>query len=378
MNLNEYFARFRSASIAGSANQYHFKADGATPRTGRVFFRIDRAGEHHYSLLFSNSVDSTFSDGAFSRRGMLCDPWQILSCRIGVCRRIPEGKVEEMTVGDEAEKYDIVTEAWQKVRFDGKEQKDVAPGEFFTTDPIPLSFRKGEYLCLEMTYLGTDLPCHQQTLMPIYNKTDAGFVYDVQMPVPSMIGCDAPVAKRVVFWGDSITQGIGTPNNAYAHWNAFLTEMLPEENSYWNLGLGWGRADDAASEGSWFYKAKQADYVAICFGVNDILQGYTASQLKDNLLRTVRALKNAGVKVFVQTPPPFNYIFSHHAVWQETVRFILEELKDVADAVFDTTPVLGKGPEFPQKARYCDHPNAEGCKIWAEALEAPFRAFLEK
>jgi hypothetical protein len=41
--------------------------------------------------------------------------------------------------------------------------------------------------------------------------------------------------KNILVYGDSITQGCGTTPNKYSHWNAFLSEMIGEEYSFWNF-----------------------------------------------------------------------------------------------------------------------------------------------
>ncbi len=70
--------------------------------------------------------------------------------------------------------------------------------------------------------------------------------------------------------------------NSYEHWNAVVAENLGSQYGFWNLGLGYGRAADAATDGAWFFKAKQNDIVVVCYGVNDIFQGFTISEIQKN------------------------------------------------------------------------------------------------
>lgn len=92
-------------------------------------------------------------------------------------------------------------------------------------------------------------------------KEEDAFLPSINLPVPSMVGCVRAVEKRIGFFWDSITQGIGSEKNSYGHWNAVLAEKLGEKNAYWNLGIGFARASDAATNGVWLQKAKQNDFV---------------------------------------------------------------------------------------------------------------------
>ncbi len=357
----KYFDTYVSNTVAAGGNQTLFFTDGS-PRTGRIFYRIAQPGRFNYSLLFSNIIDSTFSDGSISRKNRVVDSWEILSAHIGRC------KTEDFEAAG-----DFVT-----LTFDGKENKEVAPGEFFSSDPVSLEFDAGEYLCFELTCAGFELPYHAESILPAFVKSGENWVYDRQIPFPSMVGVDRRVKKRVCYIGDSITQGCGTPVNGYAHWNAVLSYMLPGENAYWNMGLGFARADDAASNGAWLFKAKQNDFVAVCFGVNDIQRGFSAPEIEKNLAEIVDLLHGAGAKVLVQTVPPFDYSEEHTAIWRQVNAFIRTELSKKADAIFDCVPVLSAGGADCPTARYGGHPNVEGCRTWALALKPAMEAFISK
>jgi len=198
------------------------------------------------------------------------------------------------------------------------------------------------------------------------------------VPVPSMIGCNREVRARIGFLGDSITQGIGTAVNSYLHWNARVAEAIGPDFSYWNLGLGFGRASDAASDGAWLFKAKQMDMVVVCFGVNDVCQGRTEEEIKKDLLTIVLELKKAGVKLMVQTLPPFDLQENALETWLRVNEYIRHDLVREADAIFDVVPVLLDGPELEGKSKYNGHPNEEGCKAWAEALIPVMKKFVTK
>lgn len=357
----KYFEEFSSNTVAASANQHWFSMEGEAPRTSRVFYRIQAGGRYLYSFLFSNLIDSTYADGKLSHKNLVLPPWRIHAARAGRCTSLPQG---EPKTWDERE---IPVADWQTLRFEGKEEKTVAPGEFFTTDPVELSFRAGEYLCLELCYSGKKLPYHEESLLPIFQKTPSGWCYDRKMPLPGMVGCQRKTKKRVVFLGDSITQGIGAPYNSYLHWNARLSEALGEEYSFWNLGIGYARADDAASDGAWLFKAKHADLAIVCLGVNDILRGFSAEAITKNLDTVILALRSCGAEVVVQTVPPFDYGPAHREVWERTNAHLWEKWGGELP-IFDTGTILSKSKEEPHLAPYGGHPNPEGCKAWADAL----------
>jgi lysophospholipase L1-like esterase len=131
-----------------------------------------------------------------------------------------------------------------------------------------------------------------------------------------------------------------------------------------------------ATLGAWFYQAKQADVACVCYGVNDINRGFDAQTLKANLKTIVTALKEAGVKVLIQTIPPFDYNEQRTAVWNECNEYLLNELSTLADGVFDAALLLGK-EDAPQMAKYVGHPNVEGCTLWAKQLALSLSKLLK-
>ena len=371
----KYFEEFKSNTYAGSANQLYFEMNDNEIHTGRLLYKISVGGEYNYSILFSNTIDSTYGDGAISHKNLICDEWVIHSARIGRCRKIDMSEnISDLVMDDNDKNADIVVSDFKDISFGGQKSKVVMPGEFFASDPAKIEYKKDEYLCLEITFSGKMIPYHEETLLPVFIKEGEAWKYSKFMPFAGMIGCDRQTKGRVAYLGDSITQGIGTNPNSYLQSNAILSEKLGSDYSYWNLGIGFGRANDAASDGAWLYKGKQNDIVFVCYGVNDILQGQAEEQIKADLTYIADVLKRAGKKVIVQTIPPFDYKCENIEKWKRLNLYILNQLSEKVDFVFDNTKLLGK-KENPSDAVYGGHPNEEGCKIWADALFKEIRKY---
>lgn len=351
----QYFGKYVSNTLAASGNQFFFcNGDETEVFTGRLFYKVFEGGKYTYSFLFSNTLDSTYGDGSVSQKNLVCGKWKIVRSAVAVCN------TSEPEMCDES--------SFSPLLFGGNTEKNVSPGEMFATDGIELKADKGQYICVEISFCGKMIPYHEETMIATYLNINGQWVPDKKMPFPCMTGCDRPVKKRVAFFGDSITQGIGVPFNEYSFWDAVTAEKIGSQFSFWNLGIGYGRADDAGSNGAWMYKAKQNDIVVVCFGVNDIMQGFSEEKIKTNLFKTVTELKKSGAKVLLQTVPPFCYENEKKIIWQNVNRYILNELSKYCDKVFDVVPFLGESTENPQNPKYGGHPNKEGSDVWANAL----------
>ncbi|MDO4741378.1 MAG: SGNH/GDSL hydrolase family protein [Eubacteriales bacterium] len=362
--MNEWFEKYFSNTSAGSGNQHAFRAQEGKEYTSRVYYKVFAGGEYGYSFLYSNVLDSTFADGSLSNCNMLCEPWRILSASVGVCAQCGPD--------DPAQPRDV-----QRLTFAGSEQKQAAPGEFFATDEVRIRAEAGEYLCVEMRFCGSLIPCHPESIIPAFLLEEGQWTPSQQLPFASMVGCDRPVRARVGFMGDSITQGIGTPNNSYAHWMALCAQEIGGEYGWWDLGLGYARAYDASSNGAWLYKGKQCDFAVVCYGTNDVAVGRTPRQIADDLRRIVDKLHEAGVKVLLQSLPPFDWTGENLEKWLETNRIVRGELACAAEAFFDVVPVL-TDDEQGGACLYGSHPDETGCAKWAEALTPVLRAFLQE
>lgn len=351
MTLESYYKIYSSDSAAGAANQVLTADPEPVTRTGRVWFRLEHGGEN-YALLFSNQIDSTFADGSISRANDIGGDWDILSLRVGLC---PDRGA-----------YPAVLHT---VRFGGQEQRHVPAGdpEPFFTDPVPLRAKGGEWLYYEITVRGARYPYHEEMVLNAAVRYGEEWKPDKRFPVPLMIGSDRPVSLRVGFLGDSITQGCGTVYDSYTHWAAKIAEGLPADVSVWDLGIGYARAYDAATDGGWLARAKRCDTVNVCLGVNDLCRGRSAEEIDADLTAIVLALKKAGCRVILFTVPPFDFDGSAKEYWYAVNRYIRETLSREADALFDFAAALGRPAPEEHRSVWGGHPNAEGCRIAAEA-----------
>ena len=344
MTVTEFYQKYTSDCTAGCGNQLLTRLAQPVTKTGRCRFRLSCGGEN-YALLFSNQVDSTYDDGSISRTNDVGGCWTIEAMRVGLCA----GYGEE-------------PQTWQRVTFAGATRKLVSGPECFVTDAIALNAKAGDSLCYEITLSGSCFPYHEEAVLTM--------VPDKQIPLPLMIGSDRPVERKVGFLGDSITQGCGTEDDSYTHWVAQIAEKLPAAYSVWDLGIGYARAQDAATDGGWLARAKQCDTVCVCFGVNDVLRGRQAEAILQDLHTIVEKLKAADCRVILLTLPPFDLEGAEKAQWQQVNSVIRESLYKEADGLFDIAAVLGQKAPHENICVYGGHPNAEGCRMVAEAFLA--------
>ncbi len=344
-----YFDIYTSNSLAPSSNQSYFLGNGK-PFTTRSFYKIYQGGKYEYSFLFSNQIYSTYADGSHSQVNLECDKWEILSLKA----LLVDGKTRDFSSPKIIREYQLT--------FDGRMSKSMEiKGEIYT-DGIVIEADKNDYICLEMELVGEGkIPYFEEILIPTFRLNDEeNWETSRQTPLANMVGIKREVDKKVGFLGDSITEGIGTENNSYEGWCAKIAEKSSSENSYWNLGIGFGRADDIATDGIWLQRAKNLDIVTVCIGVNDISQGFKTEKIKKNIKKIVDELTDNGTEVILFTVPPFDYQGEKIEKWQEVNDFINEKLSKKVK-VFDTVSIWGKDAPNQNISRYGGHPNAEGC-----------------
>ncbi len=360
------FEIYQSNSITPSSCNYALKSADGKPerRTFRGSYKIQQFGELEYKFFFSNNVDSTFSGGSHSYRDMPTESYKIISASVGTSKS-PAG------LGKIAD--------FKPLTFDGKAERDVAAQEMFWSDAITVNVPDGYYLVFEWTVEYTVIAAtnSENASCLLYDDSTGRIASAQSAPMPAMIGAKRGNALRVAFIGDSITMGIGAGAGTHKFWAAQITEMAGTDISFWNLGLGYARADDAANSPAWLEKAKNNDVVVICFGVNDINSGpykysgqRTAQQITDDINTIATTCKQAGCDVIIFSTPPYTYSSTAKVqVWKE----LTVKLKELAEAqgygFFDFAAVLGK-PDDPSTPAYGGHPNVQGCEAVAKAFMA--------
>ena len=345
----EYFRKYRSNTLASTSNNdtLFFKEEKTV--TGRLYYKVRKSGKYNYRFLFSNIADSTFAAGENSRANLVGGEYEILSAFAGN--------------SETADNTSLSADTLQKVTFDHQIGRHVGEGEVYWSDEVELDIKEGQYLVFEWTVRGKCFPYTPDKLIPAFVMDEnGGYRASCDFPQPQLIGCDADFEKNILFLGDSITMGCGTTVDGYNFWAAHIARGLGNDCSMWNIGLGYGRAQDAASDGIWLEKARQYDRAVICLGVNDILQGRNAEQIKNDLTVITDSLKNVGISVCIFTLPAFNWEGEHRNTWDDVNRYIREVLAERTDAWFDMATVSGNSEN-----RYASldprngHPTDEGC-----------------
>lgn len=358
------FEIYQSNSITPSSCNYALKsADGKfAQQTFRGVYKIQEFGELEYKFYFSNNVDSTFSNGSHSYRDMPTESYKIISASVGTSK-ISQG-------------HGKVTN-FKTLTFDGKTERDVAAGETFWSDAVTLNVADGAYLIFEWTVEYTVIAAtnSENASCLLYDYSSGRLAPAQSAPMPALIGAKRENALRVGFIGDSITMGIGTGAGKHLFWAAKIAEKAGTEISFWNLGVGFARANDAVNSPSWLEKAKNNDVIVICFGVNDIEGGAynisgqrTAQQVADDINTIAATCKEAGCEVIIFSTPPFTYSSATKVkIWQDLTIKLKELAEEMGYAFFDFASYLGKADD-PATPAYGGHPNAEGCEVVANAF----------
>ena len=356
-----------SNTVISTGNNY--MTDGKGGKTFRIYFPVEAAGKLEYQFYFSNTVDSTWERGRYTYAGKSGGNYQILNAHIWTASSPDSDDASEPV----------------EITFDGSPEKTVSPDETFWSDAVSLAVPEGKYLVWEWTLDGEEIPCNRMTELAysyIIN-TDGTAEYYMDIPCPQLIGTNRNVRKKIVCFGDSITQGAQTTPYAQNFWAAKLSESLGSDYAVWNIGCGYARASDAALCGNWLERAKSADIVTLAFGTNDLIVGQygqrnssSADEIENWLRTLIQELKNAGCQVIVFNLPPFDLEEQTENVRKEINSRIPGIAEETGCAFFDWNALL-ENPDEPGKALYGGHPDDAGCKIIAAAFLEQFSVLLE-
>ncbi|WP_019913426.1 SGNH/GDSL hydrolase family protein [Paenibacillus sp. HW567] len=376
-------SEYSSATAVSTAANYIMNSPEPFTHTYRAYIRLRENGNLNLKFWHSNAVDSTWDLGAEASGSEPGGEWSIESAFIADGGLAPDGTVAPGTQ--------------IPVTFTGEASKQVAPGEAFWSDEAELSLPEGHYLAFTWTIRtiapGKTLPYNvEDVLVSAYDgpghlagqeSADSFSESGKLLVLPSYIGYKKKVDKKLVFLGDSITQGVRTGKDEYSYWAARIAEELGTSYGLWNIGSGWGRAYDAAADGPWLNKAKQGDEVLIVLGVNDLDIGKrSAEELLEDLSHIVSLIKGANpdINVILSTVPTFNFQDEREAAWRSVNKQILTAPPAGVNRVFDIAAVLSMPAPADHRVRaeYMSnsedpHPNGTAGRAVADAFLAWYR-----
>ena len=220
----------------------------------RIYIKPTVYGKYEWRFYFLNSVCSTYARGEVSHAGMSGGHWKINSASVGVCASLNPNDEVKCVVS---------------VTFDGSASWSILPDEELWSDEVCLEINDG-YLVWEWEFEGEGIPSMPEDIYSAYTWNGEGWAQEWNRAQPCMVAVKRDCKKRIAFLGDSITAGCGTKKDAYEMWVARIAEEIKNDYAVWNLGLGFGRGSDCATDTAWLYKAKQYDTVIVTYGVNDI------------------------------------------------------------------------------------------------------------
>ena len=203
-----------------------------------------------------------------------------------------------------------------------------------------------------------------------------GYTPDKEFPQPVFVGCDRKSSMKIGFIGDSITQGLGTREDEYEYWVAVFGRTAGNNFSVYNMGLGCARASDAASDGVWLKRAKQMDFVFVCFGINDIFTGSSAEKICADIEKTVDLLKASGDAVGLLSDPTFDMTGDDCIRWYGINEYIGKVISKKCNLYLDTADVLGRKPPESHQSLYGSHPDGNGGKALGKALYKKFKKII--
>jgi lysophospholipase L1-like esterase len=369
---------YTSATVLSTAANFIMNRQEPFTHTFRTYIRLRENGTLKLKFWHSNAVDSTWDQGQEAVGSEPGGDWVIETAYIADGGTEPDGTITENTQ--------------HAVTFEGSVSKAVAAGECFWSDEASIDLPEGHYLAftwsIKTLTAGKSIPFNVEgTLATAYDASgnlaaqesaDGFTASDNLLVMPSFIGYKKSVTKKLVFLGDSITQGVRTLKDEYEYWVARIAAGLGTDIGVWNIGSGWARAYDVAADGPWLHKAKQGDEVMIVLGVNDIDIGCrSADELLGDLKTIISKIKEANTEasIILGTVPPFNFQGEREETWRKVNQEILFNPPIGVSRVFDIASLLSLPapddhrirPEF-MSGTDDPHPNGIAGKTVADAF----------
>lgn len=360
------FTTYVSNTVISTGNNFYI--DKAENVTYRAYLPVEQYGELEYKFFFTNMVDSTYAKGKDAFVGKDGGTYT----------------VSDAVIADGGTSVDDEITNRTPVTFGGESSKEVKSDESYWSDPVTMNIPEGHYLVWEWTVSGEGIPCNKMSTLTSTTSSSDGetFEYCDDIPLPQIIGAKRDVKHTVAAIGDSITQGCQTELMKYEFWASKISAQLGDDVSFFNCGLGWARASDAAANENWLSRVSQYDTVLVAFGTNDIVSGKyggkksTAEEIEEYLDTIVSYLTEKGCNVILFNAPPQDF----KGVNEDTRTALNGKIPSIAEKYgakfFDFASLLSTADE-PAKAVYGGHPNGEGGTVVADEFVKQFGNLFE-
>ena len=360
------FTTYVSNTVVSTGNNFYIEK--AENITYRAYLPVEQYGELEYKFFFTNTVDSTYAKGKNAFVGKDGGAYTVSNAVIADGGTSTEDEITNRT----------------PVTFGGKETKEVAADESYWSDPVTMNITEGHYMVWEWTVSGEGIPCNKMSSLTSTASSADGetFQFCDEIPLPQLIGAKRDVKHTVAAIGDSITQGCQTEHMKYEFWASKISTQLESDVAFFNCGLGWARASDAASNENWLSRVSQYDTVIVAFGTNDIVSGKyggkksTAEEIEKYLDTIVSYLTEKGCDVILFNAPPQDFKKTNEGIRTALNEKIPAIAEKYGAKFFDFSALLSTEDE-PGKAVYGGHPNGEGGTVVADAFVKQFGSMFE-
>lgn len=360
------FTTYVSNTVVSTGNNFYIEK--AENITYRAYLPVEQYGELEYKFFFTNMVDSTYAKGKDAFVGKDGGAYTVSNAVIADGGTSTEDKITNRT----------------PVTFGGKETKEVTADESYWSDPVTMNIPEGHYMVWEWTVSGEGIPCNKMSSLTSTASSADGETFEFcdEIPLPQIIGAKRDVKHTVAAIGDSITQGCQTEQMKYEFWASKISTQLGSDVAFFNCGLGWARASDAASNENWLSRVSQYDTVIVAFGTNDIVSGKyggkksSAEEIDEYLDAIVSYLTENGCDVILFNAPPQNFKKTNEGIRTALNEKIPAIAEKYGAKFFDFSALLSTEDE-PGKAVYGGHPNGEGGTVVADAFVKQFGSLFE-
>lgn len=360
------FTTYVSNTVVSTGNNFYIEK--AENITYRAYLPVEEYGELEYKFFFTNTVDSTYTKGKIAFVGKSGGSYTISNATVADGGTGVEDKITNRT----------------PITFGGKETKEVTADESYWSDPVTMNIPEGHYMVWEWTVSGEGIPCNKMSSLTSTASSADGETFEFcdEIPLPQIIGAKRDVKHTVAAIGDSITQGCQTEQMKYEFWASKISTQLGSDVAFFNCGLGWARASDAASNENWLSRVSQYDTVIVAFGTNDIVSGKyggkksSAEEIDEYLDAIVSYLTEKGCDAILFNAPPQDFKKTNEGIRTALNEKIPAIAEKYGAKFFDFSALLSTEDE-PGKAVYGGHPNGEGGTVVADAFVKQFGSLFE-